>query len=127
MTRFRCYLLVPTGEMTPFVDGIASPIYRRADTGELYHSGFEDRHPGIAMAGPGAMRVDPNSGLLVRTPAGDWYVDQPSASGGSWSRSGEPPDVTASPSILIPEYSYEGRLVRPSYHGWLRAGWLEEC
>jgi hypothetical protein len=45
-----------------------------------------------------------------------WPIDGPCANGGHWTRTGEPPLVTASPSILT-----------PGYHGWLRAGVLVEA
>lgn len=54
--------------------------------------------------------------LVVRTPGGDWTVDGPASNGPGWTRSGDPPDVTASPSI-----------VAGAYHGWLRDGWLVRC
>lgn len=44
-----------------------------------------------------------------------WVIEQPSANGGGWTRTGEPPDLTATPSILTPRY-----------HGWLRDGWLTD-
>lgn len=60
--------------------------------------------------------------LVVVTPAGPWIVDGPSTNsdgskGSPWSRVGKVPEVTANPSINFP-----GR-----FHGWLRAGVLEEC
>jgi hypothetical protein len=55
--------------------------------------------------------------LCVRCPGGDWVVDGPSRSGGSWNRTGAIPNVTVTPSIV------QGGL----YHGWLRDGYLEEC
>lgn len=58
--------------------------------------------------------------LCVALPPGGgmdfWHVDGPSKGGGTWTRSGEPPFVTANPSILTPRY-----------HGFLRNGWLESC
>ena len=51
--------------------------------------------------------------LCVRCPGGDWMVDGPSSSNGSWSRTGTVPNVTVTPSIL-----------QPTYHGWLRNGEL---
>lgn len=99
-------------------------LFRRGDTGELvtlhaapagamwnaYWMGDDHRGPdGIC--------------LCVRTPGGEWSVDGPSYSDSkiqherAWTRTGTIPDVTANPSILIPG----------KYHGFLRAGWLEEC
>lgn len=45
-----------------------------------------------------------------------WFIDGPAKGGGKWTRTGTPPNITASPSILTPRY-----------HGFLRGGWLEEC
>lgn len=44
-----------------------------------------------------------------------WYIEQPAASGGGWTRVGVAPDFTCSPSI-----------VTPRYHGWLRGGILSD-
>lgn len=62
--------------------------------------------------------------LIVRCPCKgtlgqyhDWDIDQKSSNGEGWVRIGTPPDVTATPSIHIVG----------DYHGWLRAGRLEEC
>jgi hypothetical protein len=57
--------------------------------------------------------------LVVVTPAGPWIVDGPSTNndgskGGTWTRTGELPKVTATPSINIPG----------KYHGWLKNGVL---
>lgn len=55
--------------------------------------------------------------LVVKTPDGDWQIDGPSSNGGNgWTRTGEIPDVTVRPSILM-----------PNYHGWLTNGSLIEC
>ena len=52
--------------------------------------------------------------LLVRLPNGwDWDVDGPMSNGPGWERAGEPPNITASPSIVAGDF-----------HGWLRAGEL---
>lgn len=94
-------------------------LYRRAGTDELYTT---------RNAPPGAMYDAywyPDKGpdgraLIVCLPpnGGDdyWHVDGPANNGPGWTRSGEPPLVTANPSILTPRY-----------HGFLRNGWLEEC
>lgn len=65
--------------------------------------------------------------LVVRTPAGDWYIDGPSSSGGKWARQGDVPVVTVSPSIVISELRNPyGVVLMPGYHGWLREGRLLE-
>jgi hypothetical protein len=62
--------------------------------------------------------------LVVNTPGGQWAVDGPPEGQrtGCWQRTGTPPDVTATPSILIRNPDGTER-----YHGWLRNGWLERC
>lgn len=45
-----------------------------------------------------------------------WHVDGPANNGPGWERTGDPPNVTATPSIQTPRY-----------HGWLRNGVLVEC
>jgi hypothetical protein len=96
------------------------PLFRRLDNGELVT---------LQAAPVGAMwnaawleRPGPDGiCLMVRTPGGEWPVDGPSYHGGKirkergWKRSGAIPDVTASPSIMIPG----------KYFGFLRSGWLE--
>ncbi len=55
--------------------------------------------------------------LAVKTPGGEWLVDGPSANGGpGWTRNGEIPNVSASPSILM-----------SNYHGFLTGGILKGC
>lgn len=124
MERIRCYLLKSTGRMTPYVDGISSPIYTRDDEPDaLYHTGFEDRYKqfGIKQAGPGAMYFIEGSGLCVICPGGHWHPDA-----GKWTRTGEPPDCTIRPSILFFETNDKGERVN-GYHAFLTNGWLEEC
>lgn len=88
-------------------------IYRRADTGAEHT---------LRDAPPGAMYIADwfDGHLCVCLPPGGgldyWDVDGPAKGGGSWTRSGEPPLVTARPSILTPRY-----------HGFLTNGFLESC
>lgn len=101
-------------------------LYRRSDDGDLVT---------LNAAPVGAMwnaywlrdaygyRVGADGIILaVRTPAGDWVIDGPAygegkATPNAWTRNGTIPDVTANPSIHFPG----------QYHGFLRAGYLEEC
>lgn len=62
--------------------------------------------------------------IVVRTPGGDWIVDYSCKDGKGWTRTGEPPKITASPSIGI-GLNDKGQPWK--YHGWLRNGVLEEC
>ena len=57
--------------------------------------------------------------LVVMTPAGEWDLDMKSDNGLGWKWEGEPPDVSAHPSIGI------GKPYR--YHGWLRNGTLYDA
>jgi len=55
--------------------------------------------------------------LMIKLPDGnEWLVDGPANDGGKWSRTGEWPKVTATPSILT-----------RTYHGWLTDGHLVRC
>lgn len=54
--------------------------------------------------------------LMVKTPGGEWDVDMTSTNGEGWQWSGEPPLVSATPSIAI------GNPMR--YHGFLTGGVL---
>lgn len=52
--------------------------------------------------------------LIVRLPNGwDWDMDGPMSNGPGWERAGDPPHITAAPSIVAGDY-----------HGWLRGGVL---
>lgn len=61
--------------------------------------------------------------IVVRTPGGDWIVDYPCEGGKGWTRTGEPPNITARPSIGIGRGEKGGWL----YHGFLTDGHLLEC
>jgi hypothetical protein len=59
---------------------------------------------------------DDGRALTVRLPCGhDWHIDGPAGNGPpgqrAWTRQGEPPLISASPSILCK--------IEPIYHGWL--------
>jgi hypothetical protein len=62
--------------------------------------------------------------LVLRTPGGDWIIDYPCEGGKGWERTGEPPNITANPSIGI-GMNDQGQ--KWKYHGWLRDGYLVEC
>ena len=50
---------------------------------------------------------------MLKTPGGDWILDAISSQGNFWTREGEPPNITAHPSIIT-----------GNYHGWLKNGIL---
>jgi hypothetical protein len=60
----------------------------------------------------------------LRTPGGDWIIDYPCEDGKGWQRTGEPPNITANPSIGIGRND-QGQ--KWKYHGWLKDGYLVEC
>lgn len=100
-------------------------LYRRSDSGELVtlHKAPAGAMWNAHWMGGGHWRVIDGICLCVRTPGGEWCVDGPSWNHGKiqnekgWERSGKVPDITARPSILIPN----------QYHGFLTNGFLEEC
>jgi hypothetical protein len=70
---------------------------------------FEDR---ANWVGPDGLS------LMCRLPpeGHDWMIDGSSKNGGRWSRTGVPPKISVSPSILT-----------DSYHGYLTDGVLRSC
>lgn len=99
-------------------------IYLTPDGRQVHLSTRRRELLGVAPASAGAMWNAPwmadawqgpdGRALYLRLPDGhDWFVDGPSRNGGSWTRSGEPPHLTVTPSIAS-----------PGYHGWLSAGVL---
>jgi hypothetical protein len=135
----RCpYAFIPGDQWQEWEE----PILLGAGRAWIWHTGF-GAPPGCAVAGPGAMRdgwwlpgnwKGPDGiGLIVRCPdpdspdsprAHDWIVDGPAASGGRWTRTGnphDPPTLTVTPSIAA------GDPARPGYyHGFLTAGQLTD-
>lgn len=100
-------------------------LYRRVATGEV----VGHLHPSEGRVPPGAMWDTPwflpqwagpdGRCLSVMTPGGEWCIDGPSSGGDRrpWQRTGEPPTITATPSILIGD----------RYHGWLTNGVLRDA
>ena len=141
MSTIQCFMLHDTGErgkLTGNVDGSEYtchvPIYAD-DQGNRYTLRFLDTTLDsgevLKTAPPGAMwnadwykdsGIKPGPDglwLIVKTPAGDWFVDGPSSNGPGWTREGAVPNVTARPSILMTSSG--------NYHGFLTNGQLVEC
>lgn len=58
--------------------------------------------------------------LCVTTPGeGEWVIDGPASDGGRWTRTGDAPNLTVTPSIVV-----GGVRSAQRYHGWLRDGVL---
>jgi hypothetical protein len=97
-----------------------------ADFNDLWK---EDGKPGELNVGAMIFREHPveqfhgrvdQPHLMVACPDGIWCADCPESDGpGLWTRTGEPPNVTVTPSIFIN---------RPTgWHGWLTNGELISC
>lgn len=98
-------------------------LWKRRDTGEVLS--LRDAPAGAMWYADWYHEKGPDGhALCVRVPMpdgvspmlGDWIIDSTATGGGKWTRSGEPPIVTATPSILI------GKPER--YHGFLTDGVL---
>lgn len=115
-----------------FADGDArhafhEQVYVRAD-GEPGDFFTRNLPPGAMYDAPWLLSLPDHRGpdgrsLILRLPDGrDWCVDGPSSNGNGWKRTGEPPCITARPSILT--HNPDGS---ESYHGWLTDGVLTPC
>lgn len=102
----------------------AIALYKRTDNGQ--YTTLSDAPVGAMwdadwMHNIKNYRNSPDGKVLVlKTPAGDWIIDGPSNNGNGWTRKGTPPQVTATPSIMLGKGP-------GSYHGWLKNGQLIEC
>lgn len=111
------------------------PLYRRLDTGSLHT--LTDAPPGAMWydlqddtdrAGPDGKR------LYVMTPGGDWGIDWRASNctmphdkeHRCWVRHGVPPEVTVDKNGYTCAAG-AGSIIRGSYHGFLRNGYLEGC
>jgi hypothetical protein len=110
-------------------------VFEGADMWQVNHHQIHERSDGgepctLQKAPPGALwdahwygdKKGPDGlNLVVRLPNGaDWHIDGPSYNAGKpgsgWTRTGQVPNITATPSILMRDY-----------HGWLRDGILVPC
>lgn len=110
----------------------AKPLYAHPSTGDLLT--LDEAQPGAmwwadwygddsrSEASKGAGLSGPH--LIVRLPGNwDWDIDGPSSNGAGWTRTGEAPNVTARPSIGVPEPRGGGW----RYHAFLTDGILVPC
>jgi hypothetical protein len=113
-----------------------SVLLAQGAAGQKYHLGTVEVVTGsdgqeYGAAPPGAMwdcdwlhcdatvnRYPDGKCWCVRTPKGDWLIDGPSSTHEQgWTRTGEAPYLTVTPSIITPR----------GYHGWLTEGLLKQC
>jgi hypothetical protein len=97
-------------------------IFKRQDTGDL--TTLHDAKPGAMWDAPWMKPSHQGSDgqcIILRTPGGDWMIDGPSRNadvsrGAGWTRTGVPPMISVSPSIIA-----------NNYHGVLTNGVLRAC
>lgn len=123
--------------MTPFIDGISSPIYKRLDTGEeiiglnkpigamwFVNAEDQDWYP----SGPDGRT------LYVVTPGGDWLIDGRASNCTQpgddihrcWIRHGDPPIITVDKNGNTCSAG-AGSIAIGNYHGFLKNGELTDC
>ncbi len=104
--------------------------FKDEDKWQVFQQALYQRHTGeiipLEAAQPGDMwdawwypqqwKTAPDGLCLVlELPGGhEWVIDRASDSGAHWTRTGVPPAITVTPSVLVPN----------GYHGWLRNGVL---
>jgi hypothetical protein len=98
--------------------------YRQVFSETLYTQSDGDGITTASAAGPGAIYdaewlhgnpdvcgPDGHAYIAICPDGAEWLIDGPSSSGGSWTRTGTPPQLTVRPSIQTAKY-----------HGWLTNG-----
>lgn len=104
---WQCFMVEYVGqsEMEPIAGGGSRSWSLFRQDGEIVR--FEQLRPG-------AMYMDDERGLVVLLPSRSfWYPDRPDR---TWTRTGEPPNITVTPSI-----NHVGQ-----YHGFLKNGVLTD-
>lgn len=106
-------------------------IYRSAETGEecllqeapvgaMWYADWLKISEEQVYEQPGHFIGPDGHCLVVQLPGEwEWCVDGPASGGGGWTRTGTPPEVTASPSVWAN--------APHGWHGWLRDGYLVEA
>jgi hypothetical protein len=136
----QCFFLEVTHE-TVTEGNRTSPLYRRTDTGETglladFPAGamwFGDWYPD-SMFNP---QLGPGKTLIVRTPGGDWVIDQQAnnctipgdysqAEHHCWVIHGTPPTITVDKDGVTCKAG-GGSIAQKNWHGFLRNGFLLEC
>lgn len=105
------YLFVPSDEWQVFIEHVFTTeqgteyALRDAPPGAMWHAHwFDDARR--------SSRAPDGKNLIVRCPGGfEWWIDGPASNGPGWTRTGEPPQLTCTPSIQT-----------PNYHGFLTNG-----
>lgn len=149
MSSIKCFFVEDTGKLTDWreirddagnkLGEKQSPILRRTDTGEEFTDYASLPVGAMWFADWYGLRWNPQLGfsLIVKTPGGDWHVDQKSSNCGMpedkfqeqhhcWIIEGEVPNITVSKNGKTCSAG-GGSIQIGSYHGFLRNGYLEEC
>ena len=93
---------------------------RDAPVGAMWYADWMMHGIPEERQGPGTFRGPDGHCLMVQLPGDwEWAADGPASNGDGWTRTGEPPNVTASPSVWAN--------APKGWHGWLRDGYLVEA
>jgi hypothetical protein len=139
MARVKCFLLEPTDQYEDH-GSVKLKIWRRTDTGETMT--LRSAPPGAIWRAAWYEDVDWgddfNVGLdgkayVCRTPGGDWCIDSRASnctmpddtSHRCWIRHGEAPEFTVDKNGPTCRAG-AGSIQCGKYHGFLRAGYLED-
>lgn len=134
MSEVRCYIPEVVGEpkmTSPDFDWLKAKYYH-PETREVVE--WYKLPVGALVCDPtipGKPGVDGRK-WICKTPGGPWMIDGPAKGGGGWSRTGEAPNLSVTPSIHItverPLAVYtpgaKGTRTETCYHGFLTEGVL---
>lgn len=146
MSRIKCFLVEDTGKRDVWdalneagekIGENSRPIYRRTDTGEEVNYLSELPAGAMWFADWYEQLFNPQLefSLIVKTPGGDWHVDQQSSNctmpedrqqekHHCWIIEGEIPNITVSKNGITCGAG-AGSILIGNYHGFLRNGYLE--
>jgi hypothetical protein len=95
-------------------------LLRDAPVGAMWYADWMCHGIPPERSGPGTFRGPDGHCLNMQLPGDwDWCIDGPATNGDGWTRTGTPPNVTASPSVWAN--------APKGWHGWLRNGELVEA